>query len=63
MPPDVWVHKEKEIAKLMECYQIDKINWKRSNRKCLMVIKERVLEPIRGAIPDCEIVVEYLEKV
>jgi molybdopterin converting factor small subunit len=28
-----------------------------------MVIKERILEPIRRAIPECEIVVEYLEKV
>jgi molybdopterin converting factor small subunit len=28
-----------------------------------MVIKERISEGIRGAIPDCETVVEYLEKV
>jgi hypothetical protein len=61
--PEVKVHKEKENAKLMECYQIDKINWERSNCKCLMVIKERISEPILGAIPDCETVVEYLEKV
>jgi hypothetical protein len=61
--PEVKVHKEKENAKLMECYQIDKINRERSNCKCLMVIKERISEPILGAIPDCETVVEYLEKV
>jgi molybdopterin converting factor small subunit len=30
---------------------------------CLMVIKERISEGIRGAIPECETVVEYLEKV
>jgi hypothetical protein len=28
-----------------------------------MVIKERISESIRGAIPDCETVVEYLDKV
>jgi hypothetical protein len=28
-----------------------------------MVIKERISEPIRGAILECETVVEYLEKV
>jgi hypothetical protein len=28
-----------------------------------MVIKERISEGIRGAIPDCETAVEYLEKV
>jgi hypothetical protein len=40
--PGVRAHKEKENTKLMECYQIDKINWERSNHKCLMVIKERI---------------------
>jgi hypothetical protein len=53
----------KKNTKLMECYQIDKINWKRSNRMCLMVIKKRISVPIRGAIPECETTVEYLEKV
>jgi hypothetical protein len=47
----------------MGCYEIEKINWERSNRKCLMVIKERISETIRGAIPYCATVVEYLEKV
>jgi molybdopterin converting factor small subunit len=28
-----------------------------------MVIKERISEGIRGAIPECETAVEYLEKV
>jgi hypothetical protein len=46
----------------MECYQIKKINWERSNHKCLMVIKERISKIIRGAISDCATVVEYLEK-
>jgi hypothetical protein len=47
----------------MSCYEIDKINWERSNRKCLMVIKERISEGIRGAIPECETAVGYLENV
>jgi hypothetical protein len=47
----------------MKCYQIDKINWERSNRKCLMVIKERISAPIQGAILEGETIVEYLEKV
>jgi hypothetical protein len=55
--------RKRENTKLMSCYEIKKINWERSNRKCLMVIKERILEYIRGAIPDCATVVEYLEKV
>jgi molybdopterin converting factor small subunit len=61
--PEVRDHKEKENPKPMECYQIDNINWKRSNCKCLMVIKERISTPIWGAIPECETTVEYLEKM
>jgi hypothetical protein len=47
----------------MSCYEIEKNNWERSNRKCLMIIKERILEGKLGAILECETVVEYLEKV
>jgi hypothetical protein len=60
---DVKAEQEKQNSKLMSCYEIEKINWERSNRKCLMVIKERISEGIRGAIPECETAVEYLEKV
>jgi hypothetical protein len=62
---DAKAEQEKQNSKLMSCYEIDKINWERSNRKCLMVIKERISEGIRrgGAIPECETVVEYPEKV
>jgi molybdopterin converting factor small subunit len=60
---DAKVEREKQNSKLMSCYEIDKINWERSNRKCLMVIKERISEGIQGAITDCETAVEYLEKV
>jgi hypothetical protein len=55
--------REKQNSKLMSCYEIKKINWERSNHKCLMIIKERISEGIRGAIPECETAVEYLEKV
>jgi hypothetical protein len=61
--PEVKAHKEKENAKPMECCRIDKINWERSNSKWLMVIKEGISESIRGAIPDYETVVQYLDKV
>jgi hypothetical protein len=47
----------------MGCYETEKINWDRSNHKCIMVIKERISEVIRGAILKCKTVVQYLEKV
>jgi hypothetical protein len=60
---DAKAEREKQNSKLMGCYEIEKINWERSNRKCLILIKERISEGIWGAIPECETVVEYLEKV
>jgi hypothetical protein len=60
---DAKAEREKQNSKLMSYYEIEKINWEKSNRKCLMVIKERISEGIRGAIPECETAVEYLEKV
>jgi hypothetical protein len=58
---DAKAEREKENSKLMGCYEIEKINWERSNRKCLVVIKERISETIRRAIPDCVSAVEYLK--
>jgi hypothetical protein len=45
---DAKAEREKQNSKLMSCYEIEKINWESSNRKCLMVIKERISEGIRG---------------
>jgi molybdopterin converting factor small subunit len=67
IPNDLGVNakakREKQNSKLMSCYEIEKINWERLNRKCLMVIEERISEGIQGVIPECETVVEYIEKV
>jgi hypothetical protein len=48
---DAKAEREKQNSKLMSCYEIEKINWERSNRKCLMVIKERISEGIGGGNP------------
>jgi molybdopterin converting factor small subunit len=60
---DAKAEREKQNSKLMSCYEFEKINWERLNRKCLMVNEERISEGIRGVISECEAVVEYLEKV
>jgi hypothetical protein len=39
---DAKAEREKQNSKLMSCCEIEKIIWERSNRKCLMVIKERI---------------------
>jgi hypothetical protein len=45
---DTKAEREKQNSKLMGCYEIEKINWERSNHKCLMVIKEMISEGIHG---------------
>ena len=41
-------------------YSINKVKWERSNVKCLVIIKSLIKDPIKGVIPECEIVKEYL---
>jgi hypothetical protein len=60
---DAKAEREKQNSKFMGCYEIEKINWEKSNHKWLMVIKERISEGIRGAIPECETTMEYLENM
>ena len=44
-------------------YDLDHVKWDSSNRKCLMVIKGTIEDPIRGSIPECTTATEYLKKV
>jgi hypothetical protein len=43
---DAKAEREKQNSKLIDCYEIKKINWERLNRTCLMVIKKRISEGI-----------------
>jgi len=58
-----WTTWERDHAPVRAKYDLDKAKWNNSNCKCLMVIKNSILEGIRGAIPDCATATEYLEKV
>jgi hypothetical protein len=44
-------------------YDLDRAKWDSSNRKCLMVIKGSIKDPIRGSILECTTTTEYLKKV
>jgi hypothetical protein len=44
-------------------YDLEKKKWDISNRKCLMVVRATIADPIRGSIPECETTTEYLQKV
>ena len=55
--------REKEFEMKRSKYEIDRIRWERSNRKCLMIIRNSITEAIRGAVPECETAKAYLKKV
>jgi hypothetical protein len=38
--------------KLMQ-YDIDKVKWEKSDKKCMMIIKHSMTKTIRGVIPEC----------
>ena len=44
-------------------YDLNHTKWDSSNRKCLMVIKDSIEDPIRGSILECTTITEYLKKV
>ena len=44
-------------------YDLERKKWDISNHKCLKVAKSTILGAIRGSIPDCDTITEYLKKV
>jgi hypothetical protein len=54
---------ERDFAPIRMAYDLERVKWDASNRKCLMVIKSSINEAIRGGIPDCETAKEYFKKV
>ena len=60
---EAWANRERDHAPVRAKYDLDKVKWEKSNRKCLMVIKKSISEAIRGTILDCATATEYLKKV
>ena len=55
--------RQREHATVRMKYDLDHAKWVNSNRKCLIVIKSSIEDPIRGAILKCTTATEYLKKV
>jgi hypothetical protein len=41
-------------------YDLEKKKWVNLNRKCLMVAKDTIADPVRGSILECDTTTEYL---
>jgi hypothetical protein len=55
--------RERDFIPRRMAYDLERVRWDASNRKCLMVIKSSIKEAIRGGISDYETAKEYLKKV
>jgi hypothetical protein len=54
--------RERDFAPIRMTYDLERVTWYASNRKCLMIINSSIKETIRGGIPDCETAKEYLRR-
>lgn len=46
-----------------DLYDRERTKWDQSNRKCLLIIKSSILEPLMGSIPNCDTAAGYLRSV
>ncbi|XP_057954113.1 uncharacterized protein LOC131148430 [Malania oleifera] len=44
-------------------YQLAYERWEKSNRLCIMFIKSHVCKSIRGSIPECDYVKDYIKAI
>ena len=55
--------RKRDHATVRMSYDLAKKQWDNSNKKCLTLAKATISEPIRGSLPECATITEYLEKV
>lgn len=55
--------RQKKYDEEKTLYDIEMASWADSNRKCLMIIKGSISDPIRMAITACPTAAEYLQKI
>jgi hypothetical protein len=55
--------RKRDHAEIRMKYDLGHRQWTLSNRKCLLVAKVTIEEQIRGSIPECATVTEYLDKI
>ena len=55
--------RQQDHAEVRMKYDLKRKKWDISTRKCLMVAKSIISDTIRGSIPDCDTISEYLKKV
>jgi hypothetical protein len=58
-----WQTREQDFAPVKMSYDLEKAKWVAVNKKCLAVIKNTIEPALVGSIPDCDTVIECLERI
>ena len=58
-----WATREREFASQKMSYDIEHRKWVTANKKCLTVIKNTIEPTIMDSIPQCNTVIEYLDRI
>ena len=58
-----WKNRERDFAPVKMSFDLKHRKWVTTNKKCLAVIKNTIEPTIVSSIPDCDTVIEYLERI
>jgi hypothetical protein len=58
-----WQTKERDFAPIKMSYDLEHKKWVTANKKCLAVIKNIIEPAIVDLIPECDTVIEYLDRI
>ena len=58
-----WTTKERDFESRKMSYALEHRKWVTANKKCLTVIKNMIEPAIVGSIPECDTVIEYLDRI
>ena len=58
-----WATKERDFESQKMSYDLEHRKWVIANKKCLAVIKNTIEPVIMGSIPECNMVIEYLDRI
>ena len=58
-----WATRERDFVSQKISYDLEHRKWVTTNKKCLAVIKNTIEPVIVGSIPECDTVIEYLDRI
>ena len=58
-----WATKERDFKSQKMSYDLEHRKWVTANKKYLAMIKNTIEPAIVGSIPECDTVIEYLERI